>query len=235
MFVAALYLFPIIENLPWVLLGWILFGKIGGEIGFHRYLCHKSFETGILRHHLLMVLGCMNCFGSPISWAAIHRSHHVHSDTDLDPHGGALPPWRVWFTLWKIQSIGPRVVLNEMKDPKIRWYHHNYFFLVIGLYGIFALFSLQFAAFFVSVPAVLTFHSAGLVNFVCHNWGYRNHRTKDSSFNNLFVNALTLGSGLHNNHHNRPNSPYCSENWFEFDLPGFLIRTIFNSRNRHVA
>ena len=42
-----------------------------------------------------------------------------------------------------------------------------------------------------------------------HKWGYRNFETSDKSTNNWWVNDLTLGSGLHNNHHHDP------DNWDE--------------------
>ena len=36
--------------------GWILFGKVGGEIALHRYLAHNSFKTGSLRRKFLVCL-----------------------------------------------------------------------------------------------------------------------------------------------------------------------------------
>ncbi|SVD80594.1 uncharacterized protein METZ01_LOCUS433448, partial [marine metagenome] len=30
----------------WIPVGFLLFGKFGSEIGNHRYVAHKSFETG---------------------------------------------------------------------------------------------------------------------------------------------------------------------------------------------
>ncbi len=233
--VSALLYFPLGLNWLWFLLGWFLFGKMGGEIGFHRYLCHQSFVTGRIRHHLLMILGCFNCFGSPISWIAIHRAHHQFADRPPDPHGGDLPWWKVWLTFWETSNISSRLILREMKDPEVRWYHKNYFGLLAVGFLLCGLVSIQFTAFFICLPAVITFHSAGLVNVLCHSTGYRNHETKDHSYNNLFVNLLTLGSGLHNNHHHQPNSPFCSEKWFEIDVPGFVIRTVLIKRSRRVA
>ena len=82
------------------LLGWFMFAKVGGEVGLHRYLAHRSFETGYWRRRLLVTLGIFNCFGSPIAWAGVHRKHHVVSDTEEDPHG-CQSAWRVWTTFWK--------------------------------------------------------------------------------------------------------------------------------------
>jgi stearoyl-CoA desaturase (delta-9 desaturase) len=39
------------------------------------------------------------------------------------------------------------------------------------------------------------------VNCVGHSWGYRNFNTADQSRNNQWVQTVSLGEGLHNNHH----------------------------------
>ena len=78
----ALAIGLVYADLSWLalsFLGWIVFGKIGGEIALHRYLCHKSFKTDTLRHNLLIILSIFNCFGSPIAWCGIHRKHHAKS------------------------------------------------------------------------------------------------------------------------------------------------------------
>ena len=50
-------------NFLWLtLIGWILFGKIGGEIGFHRYFAHKSFITKKWKENILIFLGVFNGF-----------------------------------------------------------------------------------------------------------------------------------------------------------------------------
>ena len=57
------------------LAGWILFGKVGGEIGLHRYLAHQSFETGPLRRKLLVFLTATAMFVyaglDPDTWGMI--------------------------------------------------------------------------------------------------------------------------------------------------------------------
>lgn len=221
--VAAILFGPWSTHWGWIFLGLLLFGKIGGEVGYHRYFCHSSFETNRAFRFLLLYLGSLNCFGSPIAWSAIHHTHHLGSDTSRDPHG-KLPVWRVWLTLWRPTIISPRLVRSLRKDPIDGWIHRNYFVLVIGTFFVFSLYSVWLAIFLISIPAVLTFHSAGLVNTVCHRWGYRNFETQDDSRNNLLVNCITLGSGLHNNHHKYPKAWNNSFQWYEIDLVAWIIR-----------
>ena len=74
---------------------------------------------------------------------------------------------------------------------------------------------------------MITFHSAGLVNTICHKYGYTYFDTGDYSKNNFWVNLLTLGSGLHHTHHAKPKEWNNSLKWWEIDLPAFIIRHFF--------
>jgi len=84
---------------PWMLLGsliaFVLINKVGGEIGLHRYFCHRSFKTSKFWHYAMLVLASLNCFGPPMAWVGVHRKHHIVSDTIDDPHGKQAA-WRVW-------------------------------------------------------------------------------------------------------------------------------------------
>lgn len=204
-------------------IGWIIFGKIGGEIALHRYMCHKSFITGKIRHYILVLLSVFDCQGTPIAWCGVHRKHHAKSETEEDPHG-AQSSWRIWSTFWKPFKIERKYIVDLIKDPVIKFVHNNYFKILLGTYILLALIDWRIPAFLISIPAVIAFHSSGLVNVFCHNYGYRHFDTKDHSTNNLIVNMLTLGSGLHNTHHAKPNSWNNKIKWWEIDLPGSIIK-----------
>ena len=66
---------------------------LGGDIGTHRYLAHRSFKTGPIRDFLLQFMGILTCVGSPMVWAMFHRQHHKNSDIVGDPHSPNLIPW----------------------------------------------------------------------------------------------------------------------------------------------
>jgi stearoyl-CoA desaturase (delta-9 desaturase) len=40
----------------------------------------------------------------------------------------------------------------------------------------------------------------------------------------LVISILTLGEGLHNNHHRFPRDAYISHAWYEIDINGLIIR-----------
>jgi stearoyl-CoA desaturase (delta-9 desaturase) len=206
--------------------GLLLINKIGGEIGLHRYFCHRSFKTTTIGHYILLFAACLNCFGPPMAWVGVHRKHHVMSDTDQDPHGNQ-PMWRIWTTFWKPFSIEQKYVKEFLRDKEQIFVYRWYFVLVASFWLSLFFINWQIPVFLISIPSVISFHLAGLVNTMCHRHGDKDHETHDNSYNNTWVNAITLGSGLHNNHHANPGKWDNREKPGDIDLPAFIIEKLF--------
>lgn len=218
------------------LLGWILFGKIGGEIGYHRLTAHNSFETTRTKKIILVLLGSMSCLGSSYGWAGTHRIHHRYSDTSKDPQSPMHLKWYdVWLVNWKPVKFSPIVVKDLLEDPLHVFLHKRYLECVIIVYVLLALIDFRIPLFLISAASVWTFHtSSAFIDIVCHKWGYRNFETKDNSRNNTWVNLFLLGSGgLHNNHHANSNIPYTNLKPGEIDTIGWLITNYFESKKKH--
>jgi stearoyl-CoA desaturase (delta-9 desaturase) len=207
-------------------LSYIVIGKIGGEIGFHRLFAHKSFQTTFWKSRVLLILGSLNFVGSSLSWCGVHRVHHKTADTEKDPHSPYFNKlWKVWFIFWKPFIVNPRDVSDLIRDKWHMFIHKNYFLLCYTVMIIIGIIDYKFLIFGLIIPSIIQFHiGAFLIDIVCHKWGYRNYETKDQSRNNLFVNIITGGSGLHNNHHGKPGNPFFNHKEWEFDLPGLVIK-----------
>ena len=54
--------------------------------GYHRYFSHRAFKTGRTFQFLLAILAQSSAQRGVLWWAAKHRWHHKHSDTELDVH-----------------------------------------------------------------------------------------------------------------------------------------------------
>ena len=214
------------------LIGWILFGKVGGEIGFHRYFAHKSFTTSRFKENILILFGIFNCFGSHLNWVGVHRKHHATADHDEDPHSpeknGML---NNWLTIWKPFVIERKYVKDLLQNKLNVWVHRNYFKIVLGTMVVLGLINWQIPVYLICMSSVITFHSAGLVDTICHKFGYRNFETDDRSHNNTWVNILTLGSGLHNNHHADPSNWSNKVKPNEWDMPGWIIKNILMEKH----
>ena len=66
----------------------------------------------------------------------------------------------------------------------------------------------------------------GLINSVCHLFGYRRYQTTDMSRNNWIVAILTFGEGWHNNHHHYQSSARQGFAWYEIDISYISLRVL---------
>ena len=53
---------------------------------YHRYFSHKAFKTSRVVQFLVAMIGAMCVQRGPLWWAAHHRNHHRHADTQADIH-----------------------------------------------------------------------------------------------------------------------------------------------------
>ncbi len=65
---------------------YFLTGCLGMTITYHRLLSHRSWNAPRWYEYLGTLLGTIGLTGSSISWVAIHRMHHNHTDCKKDPH-----------------------------------------------------------------------------------------------------------------------------------------------------
>src|SRR6185295_10027087 len=54
--------------------------------GYHRYFSHRSYSTSRLFQFVLAFLAQSSAQKSVLWWAAKHRHHHLHSDSEQDAH-----------------------------------------------------------------------------------------------------------------------------------------------------
>lgn len=204
-----------------------LLGILGVNIGFHRMLAHRSFSTYKPIYYALSVMGILSALGSSIAWVAIHRQHHRHSDTELDPHSPHRVGWlRSWLGFWGKIKIDLSNCKDLRKSKFHKFLHKNYIFIHGSYIFFLSLIDPMLIIFVYAIPTVLIFHSVGLFDVIAHIHGYRNFDTVDQSKNSWLANILTMGEGWHNNHHAKPSAYSNQEKWWEFDITGLIIRAI---------
>lgn len=213
----------------WIWLGIIMYiftGLIAANISMHRYLSHKSFKTGPKRDKFLKYVSILACFGSPISWSALHRHHHAHSDTEKDIQNpkeiGAL---KSWSSLYPNTSISPRLVGDLLRDNDIKFIHNYYFRIVLAIYITLGLINPMILIWGFVFPAVLSFHGASAIGVIPHyKWfGYKVAESKDDSVNSPLASLLSLGEGWHNYHHHKPTDHRHGHKWWELDPSAWII------------
>src|SRR4051812_32945853 len=63
---------------------WLRIFAIGA--GYHRYFSHRAYATSRAFQFVLAFLAQTTSQKSVLWWAAKHRHHHLHSDTEADVH-----------------------------------------------------------------------------------------------------------------------------------------------------
>jgi stearoyl-CoA desaturase (Delta-9 desaturase) len=253
-----------------VFVGTFSLSTVGIGVGMHRLLVHRSFRCGPVMRAFFCAIGTMAVQGSVLKWVSNHRRHHLHSDKTGDvhsPHYDGAGNRHVSFVKGMLHAQGGWVwdrattdaeyyAKDILADPiamfftrtRWFWYAMSAFFIpgAIG-YAVGGIHTMIGCVLFSGVlRAYLMVLTTSLVNSVCHSgrYGYRRFELADGTTNELVTTILTLGEGLHNNHHRFPRDAYISHAWYEIDITGLIIRglgklglvhDIFDARTRHLG
>lgn len=208
--------------------------------GYHRYFSHRSYRTGRVFQFLLALIGASSAQKGPLWWAASHRRHHRHSDTEHDLHSPGLRG--LWWAHvgWVLSPEADRADLTTVKDltafPELRFLERYHFvppLLLLGgsyLLGVFlssfpALNTtpMQIVAWGAFVSTVLLYHGTFAINSLAHTLGKQRYSTGDQSKNSFLLAIFTLGEGWHNNHHRYPGSERQGFFWWELDITHYVL------------
>ncbi|MGH9900744.1 MAG: acyl-CoA desaturase, partial [Pyrinomonadaceae bacterium] len=212
--------------------------------GFHRLFAHRTYRTGRVFQFLLAFAGTAAYQKGPLWWAAHHRRHHLHADTDGDLHSPLTRTlWRShagWFLSRDSLATDRTLIPNLVKYRDLclldRYYALPPLVLAVATFLLGSLLQHYAPAsgtsgwqmlvwgFFVST--VLLYHGTFTVNSLAHLFGSRRFETGDNSRNNLLVALITLGEGWHNNHHRYPSSERQGFYWWEIDVSHYALRAL---------
>lgn len=204
-----LLLWPVVHTLNTIMV----------SAGLHRYFSHGAFKTTPFWHKFMAYYSTTMLYGSPYAWATAHVTHHVHSDTDLDPHE---VNWR--YMLFK-QFRDVPMVMGRFKrmvgDPTLDFVHRYWF----GLWAGFA------AALFLISPTVFLYGylmplgTAQLFG-VIHQ--LLSHRREGGARNLPWLEYVfpTGGEWMHKEHHDHPGRKKFATAWWHLDPGAAFIRLI---------
>src|SRR3954454_22481106 len=146
-------------------------------------------------------------------WVAVHRKHHAFTDVEGDPHSPKLVGWvTVQFGnvgLYRKVATDPAQVRRYARDlSPDRWdrvlFDHSVLGLGLGITMLILVFGPWAGLLAAGVHTVAYLALNAAVNAVTHTFGDRPY---DNTATNLqWVALLTMGEGLHNNHHAAPTS-----------------------------
>jgi len=205
-------------------------------IFLHRSQAHRAVELHPIPAHLFRFWIWLTTGMVTREWVAVHRKHHVHCETEQDPHSPRF------FGIRRVLTQGSELYRDAVADRRVveryghgtpdDWIERNLYsrftwhgcalMLVadLALFGVYGLTLWAVQMLWIPVAA------AGVVNGLGHYWGYRSFDTPDGSRNILAVGLLIGGEELHNNHHAFPASARLAQRWWEIDIGWQYIRLL---------
>jgi stearoyl-CoA desaturase (delta-9 desaturase) len=208
---------------------------------YHRYFSHKSFSTGRAHQFLWAIIGASATQRGPLWWAANHREHHKHSDTDADPHHSERGFWWShikWFLVDEHYGTKTSLVKDLARFPELVWLDRFDIAVPLALaallYGIGELLAwvapslqtngLQLLFWGYVVSTLVLLHATLAINSLAHRMGKQVFDTKDRSKNSFLLALVTFGEGWHNNHHRYCGSTRQGFVWWEVDLTFYVLK-----------
>lgn len=217
--------------LSFILIGHFITIGLGGSVGYHRLLAHRSFNAPNFVKRLLATCGALALQGGPLSWSSAHRTHHAKTDQYGDPHSSAKGRW--WSHIaWAIYK-GPngfrykdfdKSVHDLSSDPYMVFLEKYALHISIVLFVLVGAFwGLAEALWLFPLRVVIGWHTTFFVNSFAHDPKLAK-AGETSSLNVFWVSCLTYGDGWHRNHHTKPGNPNFSRKWWQIDLGFWMIK-----------
>ena len=208
---------------------WLRIFAIGA--GYHRYFSHRAYSTSRVFQFILAFLAQTTAQKSVLWWAAKHRHHHLHSDTEHDVHSPRHKGFMYSHVGWVFDRRHDTVDLVKIDDfaryPELKFLHRFELlpaimlavtcFLVAGWSGL-------VVGFFWST--VLVYHATFCINSLAHVHGRKRYVTGDDSRNNWLLAFFTMGEGWHNNHHAYQSSVRQGFRWWEIDPTFYILKAL---------
>jgi len=209
-----------------VVLYWLRMFAVTG--GYHRYFSHRAYSTSRVFQFVLAFLAQSTGQKSVLWWAAKHRHHHLHSDTEHDVHSPRHKGFVYSHVGWIFYRQHDATDLVKVSDftayPELMWLHKFELFpaVIVG------------AACFVIAgwpglvvgflwSTVLLYHATFCINSLAHVRGRKRYVTGDDSRNNWLLALFTMGEGWHNNHHAYQSSARQGFRWWEMDATYYML------------
>ena len=222
------------EPVAFVLL-WYLTG-MGVTAGYHRMFSHRAWWAPEPVRAALLVLGASTWQNSAIAWCSKHRSHHQHTDTELDPHSIEKGFWwahMLWVMVEGRTHEDYQNVPDLNDDALCRWQHNNYLAIStafnVGVPVLFGLFTGRIWGMLLwagLLRVVVLHHLTFFINSLAHMWGDRPWNPDETARDNAVLAYLTLGEGYHNFHHEFPGDYRNGIRWYQFDPTKWTIWTL---------
>jgi stearoyl-CoA desaturase (delta-9 desaturase) len=208
----------------------------GVTLYLHRCQAHRAVDLHPIVSHFFRFWLWLSTGMSTKAWVAIHRKHHVHCETENDPHSPVVHGInKLLFDgtdLYRKEANVQETLDKYGKGTPDDWMERHVYSASLkrGIFIMLAVDLLLFGVVGMTVWAVqmvwIPFWAAGVINGAAHWWGYRNFKTPDTATNLWPIAFWVGGEELHNNHHAFPGSAKFSYQKWEFDIGWMYLRIL---------
>ena len=201
----------------------------------HRALSHRALTLAPAATMVCRVLLWITTGIRPRQWVAVHRKHHAFTDEEGDPHSPLLEGFAmVQFgnvVLYRaaLRADDGAIVDRYAKDlPPDEWdrrlFDRPFIGLTIGIVLLCLVLGPAWGLFAAVLHTVTYLLINAAINAIGHWRGSRPHA--NGATNNQWLALLTMGEGLHNNHHAAPTSARLALQRGELDPAWPVIRLL---------
>lgn len=200
----------------------------------HRSQAHRGVDFHPALAHFFRFWSWLTTGMITKEWVAVHRKHHAHCETELDPHSPQIVGIKKVFfegvELYRSATTNAADMEKYGRGTPDDWMERHVYaphsslgptlmaVICVALFGVGGMAIWAVQALWIPIWA------AGVVNGIGHWWGYRNFETTDTATNLTPWGFWVGGEELHNNHHAFPSSAKFALRKFEFDIGWAVIR-----------
>lgn len=198
-------------------------GCIGMTATYHRLLSHKSWSCPRWLEYFGALCATIGLTGSAIAWVAVHRKHHRHTDTKLDPHS---PHFKGFFYCQWLSMFEPVEIkyVSDLVKKKFYLFQHRYYFLINFAYaGLLSMVDPWALIYAWLAPACILWNAGSIIVTCSHMFGTNPHALRNEARNSFILGLLVWGEGWHNNHHADASRKKFSEKPWQIDIGYYYI------------
>lgn len=183
------YLFLAGYVIYWLLGDWVI------SLFLHRHGAHNLWTPPTWLKYTLSILGAAIMQGNAMSWAAWHRTHHKHVDTEKDPHSPKYKSLFYIVFLNHYHTANYRLGVDRARDPFYVWVNKYEGIIALTFAAfLYIILSLElFLSLWVAPVAFLNIFPGLGVNYLCHSNG--------KAQNKLYLWPLIFSECMHADHH----------------------------------
>lgn len=230
LFVDDWFLFLSVTVLWFILSHWF-----GLSVVYHKLFSHRSFVPKPWVPVVGTIINVVSFKGTPQRYAIIHRIHHKHADTELDPHTpkdhwyngyfGILVPDKI---LSKFDDVKKRKMMDDLFED-FTWIKHLSPALQLSI--IFAFYSiLWFTNYNVLVSVLFASLFSAHVGMLINLLGHTGLNSKSSIIDRPLL-ALLLGPSFNHKYHHENPWDYNEAGPNKFEIQAWAIKNFLSVKS----